>query len=247
MRDEYVGDIGDFGKYILLNKLSELCGGNTRIGINWYYNDRPSGAFRYLSAMNANKYGPSAKALFDVLKRLVDADKEKLSKIENSSALPKSFIYYRESIPVTRNARARWFQNSMDRLKEANVVFLDPDNGIPYYAKPDKDWIPNIGLNTARAVQYAYMEEIKKYYDRGQSVIVYNHRDMQPVAQYMAKFVLLKRFVGLQNSMPILRFKKFRVRDYLLIPQKLHEGLFQKLSADLASKPYDDLFDRYEI
>jgi hypothetical protein len=91
------------------------------------------------------------------------------------------------------------------------------------------------------------MEEIKKYYDRGQSVVVYNHRDMQPAAQYMAKFALLKRFVGLRNSMPILRLKKFQIRDYLLIPQQLHEGLFQKLSIDLASKPYDDLFDRYEI
>jgi hypothetical protein len=247
VRDEFVGDIGDFGKYILLNKLSELCGDKARIGINWYYNDRPGGAFRYLSNMNANIYGPSAAALFDALKRIVDADKEKLSKIENSSALPKSFTYYRESIPVKKNARAQWFQNSMDRLKEANVIFLDPDNGIPYYTKPDKNWIPNIGLNTARAVQYAYIEEIKKYYDRGQSVIVYNHRDMQPVAQYTAKFVLLKEFVGLRNSMPILRFKKYRVRDYLLIPQKSYESLFQQLSTDLASKPYDDLFDRYEI
>ena len=105
MRDEYVGDIGDFGKYILLNQaFRALCGDKFKIGINWYYNDRPSGAFRYLSAMNANKYGPSAVSLFNTLKSLVDADKSKLSRIENSGALPKSFIYYREPIPVRKNA-----------------------------------------------------------------------------------------------------------------------------------------------
>ncbi|MBP7186237.1 MAG: hypothetical protein KBA55_05630 [Ruminococcus sp.] len=32
MQDRYAGDIGDYGKFILLRKLSE----KFRIGINWY-------------------------------------------------------------------------------------------------------------------------------------------------------------------------------------------------------------------
>ncbi|MGC9975151.1 MAG: hypothetical protein ABSC57_00320 [Syntrophales bacterium] len=40
MQDKYVGDVGDFGKYLLLKKIIESARSldeNIRLGINWYY------------------------------------------------------------------------------------------------------------------------------------------------------------------------------------------------------------------
>jgi hypothetical protein len=36
MQDKYAGDIGDFGKYILLKKIHDIAKPKIRLGVNWY-------------------------------------------------------------------------------------------------------------------------------------------------------------------------------------------------------------------
>ena len=36
MQDKYAGDIGDYGKFILLNQVLQAAGNNSKLGINWY-------------------------------------------------------------------------------------------------------------------------------------------------------------------------------------------------------------------
>lgn len=36
MQDRYAGDVGDFGKFVMLRKLSGLLGPEQTLGINWY-------------------------------------------------------------------------------------------------------------------------------------------------------------------------------------------------------------------
>lgn len=252
MRDEYIGDIGDFGKYILLNKLAGLCDDNTRIGINWYYNRQPAGAFRYLYDRAFENVAP---LLHGKLKAIAEDTTVSLERVETDSILREGFVHYRKEIPYKDKApckrqseRERWFKDSIKCLADAKIVFLDPDNGIPYPKANDDDIEhPRIDKGTLDAIRYAYADEIKDYYDNGKSVIVYNHRDRKPDDEYQRKFVLLKEYIQPPGKMPILRFVKFQIRDYLIIPQKPHDEIFKQLVAMLTTKPFDFLFDYLEI
>lgn len=135
MRDEYVGDIGDFGKFILLNELSALCGDNHKIGINWYYNICPTPAFRYLSNGNLSELTDMAGVLFTQLKNIHENRMPRLLDINKGKVIPE-FKFYSAAIPYPKiindreGARNQWFKDSHKDLREINIVFLDPDNGI---------------------------------------------------------------------------------------------------------------------
>ncbi len=172
MRDEYVGDVGDFGKYILLNKLSEISKGKVKIGINWYYNTRiekntgHGDHTQYLFNKNSQQYRNLAPDIFDELKRLVINKKRRVREIEKSNILPQECNCYSEPIYNSLDTgsekitdRKWWFEKSQRCLMNSNVVFLDPDNGIPYYSKVDEKC--KVGVTRTESVKYAYMCEIK--------------------------------------------------------------------------------------
>jgi len=235
VRDEYVGDIGDFGKYILLRELSAIGEGNIRIGVNWYYNTRPEGATGYLSSSNSNDYRKLDGQLFDRLKDIVAPCRRKVYEIEKTSVLPKVSQYYRVAIPyaattsAARQAdRENWFKGSLSVLANADAVFLDPDNGIE---------TPAVNITQADAVKYAFIDEVKQYYDKGQSVIIYNHRNRSQLLDFAKKCVELKSRIGLKRDFIILKATKFQVRHYVFIPRtEKHAELFRELHGKLTSQ-----------
>jgi len=249
VRDEYVGDIGDFGKYILLKELSAHDG--IRLGVNWYYNMRPEGAHAYLSSSNKDEFRRLDRELFGQMQDVVHPYKRTVRQIEQSGILPNATLYYREPIPssatkpaIREKERMGWFEDSLKALAGADVVFLDPDNGIPYPRQDNSNIeVPRIGKGNRDAVRYAYADEIKTYYDRGKSVIVYSHRDMKPEHVYLNKISLLRAYVSPSDGkILILRFKRFSIRDYLIIPQNNRLILMNQLVEKLTG-PFGFLFD----
>ena len=69
MKNQYVGDIGDYGKYSLLR---DFINAGVKIGVNWYLtenDDTNDGKFTdYLE--NKDEYRRYDPELFDVLKRV---------------------------------------------------------------------------------------------------------------------------------------------------------------------------------
>ncbi|MCE5316564.1 MAG: hypothetical protein LLG04_04275 [Parachlamydia sp.] len=250
MRDEFVADVGDFGKYILLNELSTIINGQHKIGINWYYNRRPAGAFRYLYDKNFEAVYPH---LHGMLRVIAEDTAVSLERIQTDSILRDGFIHYRDEIPYKAKTRSKrksereeWFKRSRECLQGANIIFLDPDNGIPY---PEDNDIgqPRIKKGEMDAIKYAFADEIMRYYAKGKSVVVYNHRDFKSEDEYQSKFLLLKDYLPLSGRMPVLRFVRFQVRDYLIIPQACHKDIFKQLVGKLTKNPFDFLFTSYDI
>lgn len=236
----------------MLNKLLTIVDGRFKIGINWYYNKKPTNTLAYLHDPAYAQLDP------DLLLKLKSiTESRNLSRVCKDSVLPCSdFIHYLDEIPYQctpsqrKTNRESWFQQSIDKgLKDANIVFLDPDNGIPYPAGPDYDDIgkPMVGKERIDSIKYAYADEINDYFCNRKSVIVYSHRDREPEAKYKRKFSMLKEFVKLPGSMSVLRFKKVQPRDYLLIPRKEHVKLFQDLYDILTSPPFNFLFNGYDV
>lgn len=251
MRDEYVGDVGDFGKYILLNKLREFGRGKIKLGVNWYYNTQPEnhhandGRYtNYLNPLyrNSNRYkecSPPIQPIYEQLGTIVNNEQRQIAEIENRKILIDGTIFYSTPLPCNalqgrKKEREDWFKNSLEKIEAANIVFLDPDNGIE---------TPNVTKTQARAVKYAFFDEIERYYIEKKTVIIYNHRDRTPQQQYEERFITLRNH---DRRPPILRFKRFSVRDYIFLPQKDDQQLIDELIEKLTTAPFDFLFERFQ-
>src|SRR5919198_1806791 len=93
MRHEYVGDIGDFGKFALLKALA---GSDLTLGIVWYLNTAPEatndGSFtRYDHLRSCDP------ELHDKLLSIVQSGTRRLDVIQSCGILPFSTVYYSKS------------------------------------------------------------------------------------------------------------------------------------------------------
>lgn len=134
MQDKYVGDIGDFGKYSLLNALSK----GRSLGVAWYkYPNDDTNDGKYVSYLDCPKnwrhYDP---AVFDGLQTIVSSKKRLISEVEESSFFMKHTFASEEicldasSYSGREQQRHEWFNRISSQLKSADLIFADPDNGI---------------------------------------------------------------------------------------------------------------------
>lgn len=221
------------------------------LGVNWYYvnkvekNSSDGRHTSYLNSQNPNNkhFEVCSPKLYFQLKDIVDANKRNISDIEKGLILPSETIFYSSPVPFSSNSpaqrsrdRENWFLNSLQSLSGADVVFLDPDNGIQ---------TSNLQKSQPRAVKYSFSDEILKYYHAGKSVIIYQHRDRSPKEKYDKKFKMLSDAAGC--NIQVLRFKRVSVRNYIFLPQSKHRNLFNKLFTRLSTSPYNFLFEKYQI
>lgn len=170
MKNQYVGDIGDYGKYGLLRFLSQK---GIRIGINWYLtedDESSDGKFTgYLEKSENRSYDPE---LFDTLQEICSCEDKTVQMVEESGILTDAVFYsdllMSRNVEASRRVRGRqmWFSGSILMLKDAELIFADPDNGITYSKNP----------KTKDSEKYILPEEIRKYYDTGKNVVFYCHK-----------------------------------------------------------------------
>lgn len=249
MQDKYTGDIGDFGKYILLKKIHALGKAKIQLGVNWYHctaiepHSTDGKHISYLSSSNKyrDKFSQCDPLLYNQLSNIVNSNQRSINAIENDCILPAGTIFYSNPLTAKYNSKDKsqlnrdlWFHQSASRLQKADIIFLDPDNGIA----------PSSALVTeARAVKYTFIHEIEAYYKNGKSVIVYNHRDRSPAEQYNRKLLDTAKLLGCAVNAKVLRFKRVSVRDYLILPQPHHNEIFKLLLGLLTESPFNFLFD----
>ena len=180
MKNQYVGDIGDYGKYSLLRAFSNA---GVKIGINWYLTDRDKtndGKFtRYLE--KPEKYGMYDPFVFQKLKDVASEEDKSVQDIQATGILPGA-VYYPNSLhpqgkPADRkDQRLSWFANSLPVLNDAELIFLDPDNGLLLCNDPAK----------RGAEKYALPDEIINYYETDHNVVYYCHKGRRRQEQWIA-------------------------------------------------------------
>ena len=175
MKNQYVGDIGDYGKYGLLRYLAE---NGIRIGVNWYLtrdDGSADGKFTgYLSDPAATDRGCDPE-LYDALKKILlrrDPSERTVQEIEETSLIPNA-TYYGQWLrsadlePSARELERRlWFNNSCLLLESADLIFADPDNGISFQKT----------ARTKDSEKYILPEEVAAYYSDGKDVVYYCHK-----------------------------------------------------------------------
>lgn len=171
MQNRYVGDIGDFAKYTLLNALSK----DRTLGIAWYlYPDEShNDDGKHTSYLDhPGIWRDRSPEVFDGLKQLVRSDRRDVGevvhkKIISPIAVADECLNYPSSrLEDKARWRERWFERVQKTLKSCDMVFIDPDNGL---CQNDR-FNPGISKNWKRLP----LDEAKRL-SEGRMAVIYHH------------------------------------------------------------------------
>ncbi len=219
MKDQYFGDVNDYLKYGILR---ELIAGGEALHVVWMLtpsDGSTDGKFTdYLSKSQTwREYDPE---LFDFLRsEVVDRGGRKVACIENWDGLPAA--YSSEIVPDARQDRMRWSGAVQETIQEQSLVFFDPDNGIE---------VPSCPVGRKKSSKYVYWTELVEAWDRGASLLVYQHFTRENREQFLARLSLeFQRRLGASRVM-VLRTPRVA---FFLVPQKEWASSAERYAAEI--------------
>ena len=229
MQDRYAGDIGDFGKIGLLKALQTR---GLSVGVNWYRVDPPDsekkadGTFKNEDGkyLIPEKYWVCDENLAEQLTNIAKSDHRSIMSLERGNFIPNA-KYYNKSVPVVD--RGEWHKEALKYLKDTDVVFVDPDNGM---------LVESVGKSSIKSIKYAFYEEVRDYIEQEQSVLIYNHRCRKQEDVYFHEMCeKLEKITGiLGREILKITFPRCSVRDYLALPvSKEHAEKIQDAFASM--------------
>ena len=204
MQDAYVGDIGDYGKYGLLRVMEKS---GLEIGINWYkVVPRKAGKQndgKYISYLTAPcEYRHFDPELFDKLSQIVLWEQDRrIERVEQAGLLHAKFY----SEPLEKERR-EWHIKALETLRDVDVVFLDPDNGLE---------TRTMEMRGTATEKHACRREIKDYYCAGKSVVLYQHLPQMTKKEVcIEELVYFGKHVLGADELHILEFPRYTTRFY---------------------------------
>lgn len=234
MQDDYIGDIGDYGKYGLLR---EVCAEAMSLSVNWYWvvpkktGKQDDGKYiNYLTMPQLyREYDPT---LFDSLYKIVRQEKDRrIERVEKERLFEA--VYFSKEMGTDRLG---WHRQALEQTKGTKVVFLDPDNGL------ETAKMYQTGGATNKHVK---REELKDYYIRGQNVILYQHRpQMTSKEQCIESVMEFQREYLHADAVRLLEFPKYTNRFYFMFLHENYNEVFQRICSSMTSKWGSNAFCR---
>lgn len=229
MQDRYVGDVGDYGKYALLRSLAKHVDCPRTLAVVWcaFPDESHNGDGRHISYLTDPKYAAYDPDLYLGLQRLVGSGRRTMADVEEAGLLPSGTRFFREPttgllgeglLGTQRKAyREAWLDRAYEASRGADIVFFDPDNGIGTPATP---------RFAAKGGKFVYWDEMRRFWDRGQSLVVYHHlnRTASVAAQ---EAVLRARFLeelGHPRLLYPVLFRRGSCRHFWVVGQSRHEA-----------------------
>jgi hypothetical protein len=172
MQNRYVADIGDYVELAILRALSLDRG----LGVVWWlfpdeHHNADGGHREYLERQNEWKhFDPD---LFEALLKIEKEKKRDVRALEKAAVLPNA-VFASDPVPcevrpfsLRPAERSVWLAGIKTKLKDCNLVFLDPDNGIA----PE-----GLRLTRRRAGKSVTIEEMKALQESNRAMVVYHHQ-----------------------------------------------------------------------
>jgi hypothetical protein len=246
MQDRYVGDVGDFGKYALLNALT---GDSLRLGVIWYLNPTPEANCdgKFTDYPHLESCDPE---LFRNLRALIEGDRRLTSEIEHLGILPTK-LFYREHVPkpslpcclpstqqIQKKVREDWFARAKTAVQKAELLFLDPDTGIADTTE-NASCFSRSKKHQMKSAKYVFRDEITALTQAGKTVVVYQHqqRKKNQVSVQLAEFA--KEHKGCFA----LKFRPLSVRIYYVLPAPSHQQTLWKRTNEFLSECWKSCFE----
>lgn len=171
MQNRYVADIGD---YVKLAVLRALAAGHS-LGVVWWLfpderHNADGGHREYLG--RPNEWRHFDQDLFDALLRIEREKQRDVCAIEKAEVLPNA-MFASDPVPCEAQPfslrpaeRGRWIERVKTKLKNCDLTFLDPDNGIAS---------ERLRLTQRRAGKSVTIEEIKILQENNRAMVIYHH------------------------------------------------------------------------
>ena len=192
-----------------------------------------------VSRHNTSTYRQCDEDLYDALRKMVGESlvNGKELKIDPGRArflLPVDERYY--DVPLTSGKRKDWLADALTVTSEADLVFINPDNGI---ANLDN----GIAFaKDAKSPKHASIAELRRFAEQGKSLAIYHtwKRKEGITADEQIRRDSKALQVALKLSSPpwALRWHRISGRAYLIVPQpEQHRAIIrERLDAFLDKK-----------
>jgi len=166
MKNQYVGDINDFFKYSILEKIERAL--KKKILVVWMLTKSEGMDTDY---EDLEKYN---KTLYKKLQDIVISNKRGVKAIE---AIYTNYTY--QSALLEKANRAVYFKETKEKAEACDLVFFDPDNGISFKIKKKDN-------------EHIYWDEIKEFWNAEKDILIYQHFRRQKWEDYLSE---LKKYV----------------------------------------------------
>jgi len=241
MQDRYAGDVGDYGKFGMLRQLARE---GLRVGLNWYRTYKPEEHHKddgkHIGYLDNKLFWDCDNELLDAMRQIIQGERS-IAALEEADLIPNA-LYYSEILKPGSDksfSRIAWHNNALKALKDADVIFCDPDNGL---------LVKSVSVSSSRSDKYVTENELVDYYSSGKSVAFYNHRCREKEHIYLQRFRPLQRREELETAKWIgLKFVRGTVRDYLFIIQPEHYDLVNDIINRMMMSKWNKHFNKIEL
>jgi hypothetical protein len=205
MQNRYVGDIGDYVKLAILRALSP----GYRLGVAWWLHADESHNTdgRHIDYLRRpqqwRKYDPD---LFDALVQIVSSGQRHVRALQTADLLPGA-IFHSDTIPTNRTAtqqqqtRQEWFQTVLATLQHADLLFVDPDNGL------EPAGFRHGSSNAGKSVTLDELQQLRRC---GRCLVVYHHHTRRAGGHHAE----IEHWAGRLREIGFSRAVALRARPY---------------------------------
>lgn len=167
MKDQYVGDRNDFVKYAILRRFEPAV---SRLVVCWMLTPPDSsGQGARTDWRERESFRGIDPPLSNELGALVDRGEHSVERVKEVGLLGEATCFYRDPFPSAADERKVYFDGLRAKLRDDDLVFFDPDNGLEPEGKSDS--------------KHLRWEEFKNVLTVGgarRSACVYQHRRRKP-------------------------------------------------------------------
>jgi hypothetical protein len=252
MQDRYSGDVGDFGKFSLLQCLF----GNSqdRIGVIWYLfpNETHNDDGGHIDYLTNRDFLDCDKHLCEKLSRVVHGNRS-VAALEKAGLLSANTVYFSEILDFHRrfpsqtrkdqqereDSRKQWIARAVKEVSKCNVLFLDPDNGLQISSCSKTSQI--------KSGKFTFYPEISELMKDKDILVVYHHlsRNGTHENQISIKASMLRRHIAPTGRIFAIRFRPYSPRAYFIITDRSAENRVRQSLSNFMQSEYSKHWDSY--
>ena len=178
MKNQYFGNANDFMKYGILRLFTK--NGEFRTGICWMLtpNDQSSHGKNTNYLTKANQWKAYDPTLFEFLYRTVHEENRREVNVLESETIISNSKYYSVLLKDSVADRAVYFDEMVKYFDDVEIVFFDPDNGLEVSSVPS---------GRLKSSKYLYYAELADLFQRGYSLLIYQHFPRIEHSQFIKK------------------------------------------------------------
>jgi hypothetical protein len=236
MQNRYAGDLGDYAKCGLLRA---LCADDLHLGMVWYLSDDET-------HNNDGRHRPPAEmrecdpAMFDAFRTI--GRRRSVARLQQIDAWPSRCTFFDE--PLTwanlatgnrRTFRGDWVRRAVAATGSCDMICVDPDNGLE---------VASVKRTAKTGPKYAFIDELQPYWQRGQSLVIYQHahRQASVAVQAAGRIAQLTDAFGRRVGVRAVRFRRGTSRLFLITMQPKHRQRLSRRLDSLLAGPWAEHF-----